>query len=138
MMQNKQNPIDQKENTIPESSSSEGEVVHKHTKDPKTNEAFIQKVLEIEQQADKIHEKAVHEAELLPVRADQDSQGIIDKARIDAQNEAAQLVDQAKVQRQSAEILADAEKNIQHIETLASSNSNRAIAYVVARVIGRE
>jgi vacuolar-type H+-ATPase subunit H len=138
MMQNIQNPIDEKENRISESSSSGAEDAHKRIKDPKTNEEFIQKVIEIEKDADKIHDKAVHEAEQLPVRADQEAQGMIDKSRAAAQLEAARLVDQAKVQEDSAKILAEAEKNVQHTEMLASSNLNRAVAYVIARVIGRE
>jgi vacuolar-type H+-ATPase subunit H len=138
MMQNIQKPIDQKDNVVSDSSHSDGEGVHKHTKDPRTNEEFIQKVLEIEKQADKIHEKAIHDADQLPVQAEQEAQAIVEKTRIAAQNEAAQLVDQAKVQEQSANILTDAERNIQHTESLASNNLNRAVAYVVARVIGRE
>jgi len=137
-MQNKQNPIDPVEKIVTESPHAEAEGAHKHTKDLGPNEKFIQKVLEIEKEADKIHDKAVREAEQLPVRADQESQSTIDKARVDAQGEAARLVDQAKVQEQSANILAEAEKNIQQTELLASNNFNRAVAYVVARVIGRE
>jgi len=132
-MQNTQKPIDQKENA-----ATETEDAHKHTNDLGSNEKVIKKVLEIEKEADKVHDKAVHEAEQLPIRADQDAQAIIDKARIAAQEEAAKMVDQAQVQQQSAEILADAEKSTQNTESLASNNFNRAVAYVVARVIGRE
>jgi hypothetical protein len=138
MMQNLQKPIDEKEINVSDSSHSDVEDSHKPIKDPRTNEAFIHNVLEIEKQADKIHEKAIREAELLPIKADQESQALIDKARIAAQAEAARLVDQAKIQEQSAKILTEAETSVQHIETLASSNFNRAVAYVVARVIGRE
>jgi len=137
-MQNLQKPIDQEENKGIDSSHSVTEGTHKHVNDPRTNEKFIQKVLEIEKHADNIHEKAVHEAEILPVQADQDAQTIVEKARTAAQTEAAQMVDQAKGQEQSADLLAEAEKNIQQTEMLASNNFNRAVAYVVARVIGRE
>ena len=137
-MQNNQNTNNSEENKVSESSHAGAENAHKQTKDLGPNEKFIQKVLEIEKEADKIHDKAVREAEQLPVRADQETQSTIDKARAAAQSEAAQLVDQAKVQQQSANILAEAEKNIEQVEHLASSNLNKAVTYVVARVIGRE
>ena len=110
----------------------------KNIKDARENEKFVNKVLEIEKQADSIHDKALHDAEILPVKAEQEAQSIIEKSRQSAQNEAASMLDKAKVQEQSADILTEAEKNIQHIETLASGNFNRAVSYVVARVIGRE
>ena len=131
-MQNLQNSNDMNENKDAAAGSL------KHTKEPGTNEKIIQKVLEIERDADHIHDKAVHEAEQLPVRADQEAQTIIDKARGTAQADANKLLDQAKVAEQGANILAEADKAIQHSENLASGNFSRAVAYVVARVIGRE
>jgi vacuolar-type H+-ATPase subunit H len=138
MMQNIPNSNDKEENKNAQSSHSESEGSAKHVKGPGTNEKVIQKVLEIEKDADQIHDKAVHEASLLPVRADQDAQSLIEKTRVSAQAEATQLLDKAKVQEQSANLLAEAEKNVQHTEGLASNNFNQAVAYVVARVIGRE
>ena len=132
-MQNLQEPDTTKVN---EPAAAAGST--RHAKDPRTNELLIQKVLEIEKDADKVYEKGVHEAEQLPIHADQEAQAMLEKSRQTAQAEAAQMVDKAKVQQQSADIQAEAEKNIQHIETLASSNFNRAVSYVIARVIGRE
>jgi F0F1-type ATP synthase membrane subunit b/b' len=134
MMQNIQMPNDSQEKN-----AHNGMKTHeKVAKDVRENEKFIQQVLEIEKNADQVHDKAVHEAELMPIQAGQEAQAIIDKARKSAQEEADRLVNQAKVQEQSADILAEAEKNIQHIEKLASTNFNKAVSYVVARVIGRE
>jgi V/A-type H+-transporting ATPase subunit G/H len=138
MMQNLQKPNELKDKQETHSSHSEAEASLKHAKEPGTNEKVIEKVLEIEKHADQIHDKAVQEAEQLPVRADQDAQSIIEKSRITAQADASKLLDNAKVQEQSADILREAEKNVQHTEILASSNFNRAVAYVIARVIGRE
>ena len=137
-MQNLQKSNDVEETKDVSVAHSESEGSLKHAKEPGTNEKVIQKVLDIEKHADQIHDRAVHEAELLPVRADQDAQAVIDKARAAAQAEASQLVDQAKVQSQGADILAEAEKNVQHTEMLASSHLTQAVAYVIARVIGRE
>ena len=140
-MQNLQKPTDIQESLDVETQSAEVAGHEKHAaghKEPRTNEEFIQKVLEIEKQADKIHDKAVLEADLLPVKAEQESQAMLEKARLSAQEEASKLVDQAKVQEKSEDILTDAQNNIQHSETLASTNFNRAVAYVIARVIGRE
>jgi len=47
------------------------------------NEKNIQEVLEIEKQADAIHEAALHEAQQIPVQAEQEAQALIEKARAD-------------------------------------------------------
>jgi len=140
-MQNLQKPTDIQESSDVKTQSAEDTGHEKQAaghKDPRTNEEFIQKVLEIEKQADKIHDKAVHEADFLPVRAEQESQAMLEKSASFRPEEANKLVDHAKVQEKSEDIMAAAQNNIQHNETLASTNFNRAVAYVIARVIGRE
>jgi vacuolar-type H+-ATPase subunit H len=138
MMQNIENSNDLKDTKDPHSSHSEAVGSLKHAKEPGANEKIIQKVLEIEKQADQVLETAVHEAELLPVRAYQDVQAIVEEKRTAAQKEANQVLDSAKEVEQSAKIMAEAEKQVQRLEVLASNNFSQAVAYVIARVIGRE
>ena len=133
-MENKQKPIEHTENK----SLDAGKSHEKSPKEKHENEILIGKVLEIEKQAEHIHDKALLDAKSVPVKAEQDGTALVEKTRQAAQAEASKLIDQAKVQEQSADILAESEKNIQHNENLASGNLNRAVTYVVNRVIGRE
>ena len=102
------------------------------------NEKRIQQVLEIEKKAEEIRAKAAAEAEQIPVRAEQEAQDLIDKARASAEEEARQLVARAKAEQESNSILADAGENIRRTDTTAKTNFDRAVAYVLNRVVGRE
>jgi hypothetical protein len=102
------------------------------------NENRIQQVLEIEKQAQEIHEMALRDAQQLPISADLESQEIVEKARADAQQEARQLVDKAEAKEETARILADAEAKNRQVEALAMSNFDRAVNYILDRVIGSE
>jgi V/A-type H+-transporting ATPase subunit G/H len=102
------------------------------------NEKNIQEVLEIEKQADAIHEAALQEAQQIPVKAEQEAQALIEKARAAAEEEARKLIADAQSAEGSTRILSDAEANIKRTDGLAMKNFDRAVAYVMARVIGRE
>lgn len=102
------------------------------------NENRIQQVVEIEKQAQEMHEKAVREAQQLPLLADQEAQTIIEKTRAQAYEEARQLVAKAQADDEVAAILARAEEKNRQTEALAMSNFDRAVAHVLDRVIGRE
>jgi vacuolar-type H+-ATPase subunit H len=102
------------------------------------NEKRIQQVLEIEKKAEEIRAKAAAEAEQIPVRAEQEALDLIDKARASAEEEARLLVTKAKAEQESAGILADADENIRRTDTTAKTNFDRAVAYVLNRVVGRE
>jgi hypothetical protein len=101
------------------------------------NEKHIQKVLEIEKRAREIHEAALKEAQQLPVIAEQEAQALIEKAKAEAQKEARELVSQVKADEESARILSETEEKNKQFDTLATSNLDRAVAYVLERVIGR-
>jgi len=102
------------------------------------NEKRIQQVLEIEKQANTIREATINEAAQLPIQAEKEAQALIEKSRADAQEEARQLLAKAQAEEESADILSQAEQKIQHTETLALGNIQHAVAYVLARVVGRE
>jgi hypothetical protein len=101
------------------------------------NEKHIQQVLEIEKQAQEIHDAAVKEAQQLPVLAEQESQALIEKAKAEAQQQAREMVSQVKADEESARILSEVEEKNKRFEALAMSNSDRAVNYVLERVIGR-
>lgn len=101
------------------------------------NEKHIQQVLEIEKQAQEIHEAAMKEAQQLPVIAEQEAQALIEKARAEAQQKAREIVSEVKADEENARILSEVEEKNKQFEALAMSNLDRAVTYVLERVIGR-
>ena len=101
------------------------------------NEKHIQQVLEIEKRAQEIHEAAMKEAQQLPVIAEQEAQALIEKARAEAQQQAREMVSEVKADEESARILSEAEEKNKQFEALAMSNLDRAVNYVLERVIGK-
>lgn len=102
------------------------------------NENRIRQVLEIEQQAQGIHDKAVSDAQQLPVQAEQEGQALIERARAEAQEEARRVIAKAQSEEVTARILAQAEQKNHEAEALAMSNFDRAVAFVLERVINKE
>ena len=101
------------------------------------NEKHIQQVLDIEKQAQEIHESAMKEAQQLPVTAEQEAQALIEKARAEAEQKAREMVSGVKADEESARILAEAEEKNKQFEAVAAGNLDRAVNYVLDRVIGR-
>lgn len=102
------------------------------------DERRIEQVLEIENQAQAIHEAALREAEQLPKQAEKEAQALLEKGRQEAEEEARRIVSEAQVEAESKHILSQAEENAHRSETLAMSNLDRGVAYVLRRVIGQE
>lgn len=101
------------------------------------NEKNIQQVLEIEKQAEEIHEAAVKEAQQLPVIAEQEAQALIEKARAEAEQKAREMVSGVKAEEESARIVSEAEEKNKQFEALSMSNFDRAVNFVLERVIGK-
>ena len=101
------------------------------------NQKHIQQVLEIEKQAQEMHEAAMKEAQQLPVVAEQEAQALIEKARAEVQQKAREMVSQVKADEESARILSEAEEKNKEFEALAMKNFDRAVSYVLERVVGR-
>ncbi len=102
------------------------------------NEKLIQQVLEIEKQAQEIHDSAIKDAEQLPVKAGQEGEVLVEQARKAAQEEARRLVAEANAQEESARILADVNEKINLAKSLALTHFDRAVGYVLDRVAGRD
>ena len=98
----------------------------------------IQKILEIEMNAQTIYEEAVKEAAQLPVQAEKEAQAMIEKARADAEEEARKMISQAKAEDEIAKINADAEEKVKREETLAAANFHPAVSQVFNRLVGKE
>jgi vacuolar-type H+-ATPase subunit H len=102
------------------------------------NEKHIQQVLEIEKQAQDIQNSATREAQQLPLLAEQEAQALIEKAQAEAQQKASEMLSDVKADEESTRILAEVEEKNRQFEALAMSNMDRAVAFVLERVIGRE
>ena len=101
------------------------------------NEKRIEQVLEIEKKAQGILDAATHEAEQLPARAEQEAREMIEQARSQAQEEARQMLAKAQAEEETAAILSKADQKNREIEQQAMKNLDKAVAYVLERVIGR-
>jgi vacuolar-type H+-ATPase subunit H len=102
------------------------------------DEKRIEQVLEIENQAQAIHDAAVKEAEQIPGQAEKEGQALIDKARAEAEAEARQIIAQSQDEEESKRILAQSEGQNQSREATANQNFERAVAFVLNRVVGKE
>ena len=102
------------------------------------NEKPIQQVLEIEKKAQATYEFAVHEADKIPLQAEHEAQELIEKARQEALEEARKIRAEFQTEKEVAEIQKDTQEKIDRSENLAKSNFNRAVSYILSRVVGRE
>jgi vacuolar-type H+-ATPase subunit H len=101
------------------------------------NEKHIQQVIEIEKRAQEIHEAALKEAQQLPVLAEQEAQALIEKARAEAEQESRELLSQVQADEEGARILSEVEEKNRQFETTGMRNLERAVDYVLERVVGR-
>jgi F0F1-type ATP synthase membrane subunit b/b' len=101
------------------------------------NEKHIQQVLEIEKQAQEIQEKAKREAQEIPAKAEQEAQALIAKARVDAQEEARRMIESAQSNDASTHAAADDSSRDSEFEVSARKNFDKAVAFVLERIIGR-
>ena len=64
-------------------------------------------------------------------------QALIEKAKAEAQEEARRIIAEAQAEDKANEILADVERQDQELEAKANANIEKAVNYVLERVIGR-
>ena len=90
-------------------------------------------------QADLIseREKAKKEAQDIPVKAEQEAQALIAKARSEAQEEARKMIAAVQVGDGSSQGTADVASKESESEGKAKANFDKAVAFVLERVIGR-
>jgi vacuolar-type H+-ATPase subunit H len=101
------------------------------------NEKHIQQVLEIEKQAQEIQEKAKRESQEIPVKAEQEAQVLIAKAKSDAQEEARKMIAGVQADDSSDQMTANLASKNSELEAKAKANFDKAVAFVLERVIGR-
>jgi len=97
----------------------------------------IKQVLEIEKKAREVQEKAAREALELPVRAEQEGQALIVKAKADAEQEARKIIAAAQSTDAAQSVSNEMTDKSNQFEAMAKKNFDKAVAYVVDRVIGK-
>ncbi len=102
------------------------------------NENRIKQVLEIEKRAQENYDAALKEAQQLPTLAEQEAQEIVNKARTQAEDEAKQIVAKAKAEDEVNRILSEAEEKNRQLEAQAIGNFDKAVNFIIDRVIGKE
>lgn len=102
------------------------------------NEKRIQEVLEIEKQAQAILDSATNEAARLPIDAGREADELIATARAGAEEEARRIVAAALAENETATIKSKAEAKTAELDQLAAKNLERAVAYVLDRLAGKE
>ncbi len=102
------------------------------------NEKRIEQVLEIEKQALAVHETARREAEQIPIQAEKEAQALIEKARAEAEDKAREIVAKAEPKEECDRIMAQATETARQNMELGMSNFDRAVSFVLNRVIGKE
>jgi vacuolar-type H+-ATPase subunit H len=101
------------------------------------NEKSIQQVLDIEKKAQEIQEQAQREAQELPRLAEQEAQALIAQAKAEAQEEARKIIAEAQAEDKAKEILAEVERQNSELEAKANANLDKAVNFVLERVLGR-
>ena len=101
------------------------------------NEKHIQQVLEIEKQAQEVQNKAKRESQEIPVKAEQEAQALIAKAKSDAQDEARKMIADVQKDDASGQTTTDLASKNRELEAKAKVNFDKAVAFVLERVIGR-
>jgi vacuolar-type H+-ATPase subunit H len=101
------------------------------------NEKHIQEVIEVEKGAEEMLDAARKDAERLPVEAEEEARKLVEEARTGAEAEARRLVDEAQSDVEVKEILSAAEEKGRRLESQSRANFDRAVAFVLDRVIGR-
>jgi vacuolar-type H+-ATPase subunit H len=102
------------------------------------NKQLIHQVLEIEKQAQTIHDAANHDAAQMQKQAEQEAQALIKKSRAKAQEEAESLVADIRANDECERILTQSEEKSRQMETLAAEHFDRAVDYVLERLIRKE
>lgn len=100
------------------------------------NENRIRQVLEIEKEAQEIQDKAKREAQEIPMRAEQDAQTLIAKAVAEAHEEARKMVAGAQTVGGSEGGGAEEASKNSMFEESAKKNFDKAVAFVLERVLG--
>ena len=100
----------------------------------------ITRILNVEQNATRMHDDAVQRAAELAAEAEKTASASKQHSLTEAQQQAAKILEASKekAEVERARIIAQAGADAQRLDTLATKNLQRAVEYVLNRIIGHE
>lgn len=101
------------------------------------NEKHIEQVMQIEKEAQQLLDTARQEAARLPVEAERETQQLIERTRTEAQAQAKEMIADAGAQDEAARVLSSVDQKIRQTERTAAKNLDRAVEYVLDRLLGK-
>lgn len=104
------------------------------------DEKIIQKLLDLDKQADHVRAKAEMDAARRVERAMREAETLVTQAEEEARSEADALLREARdwARSERERILAEADQEVHRLQALADRNSEAATKYVIERLIGPE
>ncbi len=99
------------------------------------NEERLRKILEIENEAEALHEQASQEANTLPAQAEEQVRQLLEAAKKDAEVEAARLKGEICDPVSIQAVLTQNVQKMQQREALAKANMTKAINYVMQALL---
>ncbi|MDY0020465.1 MAG: hypothetical protein RBT47_10725 [Anaerolineae bacterium] len=101
---------------------------------------IIERILNIEADAERIHDDARLQAAQLTEEAEQAASSLLERAQRESREQARQMIADGKAEAEAerARILAQAEADARTMETIAAGHSDAAVAFVLDQITGRK
>ena len=101
-------------------------------------EETVNQLREIEEKAQALYESTVQEAKMLPIDAEEDARVLKSQLHQETEAEAQRILSEAKDDSDSKKILQQAEEDAVRKETVAMNQFDRAVNYILHRIVGRQ
>jgi vacuolar-type H+-ATPase subunit H len=101
-------------------------------------EETVNQLKEIEEKAQALYEMTIQEAKKLPIDAEEDARQIQSKLHHETEAEAKRILDEANNDTEGQKILQQAEDEAKRKEALAMNHFDRAVNYILHRIVGRQ
>jgi protocatechuate 3,4-dioxygenase beta subunit len=101
-------------------------------------EDTVKQLREIEEKAQELYESTVHEAKMLPITAEEDARALQTQLYQETEAEAKRILAEAQDDSDNQKLLQQAEEDAARKENLAMNHFDRAVNYILHRVVGRQ
>ena len=101
-------------------------------------EETVKQLREIEDKAQALYETTVQEAKMLPITAEEDARVLQSQSHQEIEAEAKRILAEAHDDSDSQKFLQQAEEDAKRKETIAMNHFDRAVNYILHRIVGRQ
>ena len=101
-------------------------------------EETVNQLREIEEKAQAFYESTIQEAKKLPIDAEEDARKIQSQLHQEIEAETKRILEEAQDDSEGQKILQQAEEDAKRKETLAMNHYDRAVNYILHRIVGRQ